>query len=113
MDGLADGIALFQGQLARWGGSGGAVRGRSPLWPAASRRGRPDGGAVGRQGRLCDEGGVRCVGWKRERTRTGAGRRQWDAAARVHARAKRALWPRPEHAHQVFDEKPARSRELG
>ena len=36
-----------------------------------------------------------------------------DAATRAHARAKRALWPRPEHAHQMFDEKPARARELG
>ena len=31
----------------------------------------------------------------------------------VRARAKRALWARPEHAHQVFDEMPVRSRELG
>ena len=31
----------------------------------------------------------------------------------VCARAKRALWVRPEHAQQVFDEMPARSRELG
>ena len=31
----------------------------------------------------------------------------------VHARAKRALWARPEHARDVLDEMPARSRELG
>ena len=31
----------------------------------------------------------------------------------VRARAKRALWARPEHARQVFDEMPARSTELG
>ena len=36
-----------------------------------------------------------------------------DAATRAHARAKRSLWPCPEHAHQVFDEMPARARELG
>ena len=31
----------------------------------------------------------------------------------VRARAKRALWARPEHARQVLDGMPARSRELG
>ena len=36
-----------------------------------------------------------------------------DAATCAHARAKRALWPRPERAHQVFDEMPARARGLG
>ena len=36
-----------------------------------------------------------------------------DAATRAHARAKRALWPRPEHTQHVFDEMPVRARELG
>ena len=36
-----------------------------------------------------------------------------DAAARARARAKRALWARPEHARHLLDEMPARSRELG
>ena len=36
-----------------------------------------------------------------------------DAATRAHARAKRALWPRPEHADQVFNEKPGLARRLG
>ena len=53
------------------------------------------------------------TGCEWEWIRTSAGRRQWDAATRVHARAKRALWPRPEHARQVLDEMPARARELG
>ena len=33
-----------------------------------------------------------------------------DAATRAHARAKRALWPRPEHARQVLDEMPSCAR---
>ena len=36
-----------------------------------------------------------------------------DAVTRAHARAKRALWVRPAHAHQVLNGKPARVRELG
>ena len=47
----------------------------------------------------------------------GQGRVALSAAVRrggsVRARAKRALWARPEHARQVFDAMPARSRELG
>ena len=35
-----------------------------------------------------------------------------DATARAHARAKRALWPRPEHARQMLDEMPTRARGL-
>ena len=35
-----------------------------------------------------------------------------DAVARVHARAKRALWPRPEHARQVLDVMTTRDRGL-
>ena len=45
---------------------------------------------------------------------------RWDATraaerrvGSVRARAKHALWARPEHARQVFDAMPARSRELG
>ena len=42
------------------------------------------------------------AGSARGGTRTGAGRRQWDAATQAHARAKRALWPRLEHARYVL-----------
>ena len=35
-----------------------------------------------------------------------------DAVTRAHARAKRALWPRPEHARQVLDEMLTRARGL-
>ena len=36
----------------------------------------------------------------------------WDAAARAHARAKRALWPRPEHARDVLGKMPMPSKGL-
>ena len=101
-DGLEDRLGLYRGQLARCCGSGGAVHGRSPLWPAASRRGRPDGGAVGRQGRLCGEGGGGRAGCEWGEAGAGAGRRPCDAAARAPARAKRALWACPEHARDVL-----------
>ena len=75
-------MACSRGQLASRAGSGGAVHGRGALWPAASCRGRPDGGAVGLQGWPCDEGGVGCVDWERGRAKTSAGHRQWDVATR-------------------------------
>ena len=97
-----------RGQLARWSGSGGAATA---------------GACCGRQlAAMADltvalwgaRGGLEGSG-KRVRTGRGPGVSKGqgqDAAARVHARAKRALWPRPEHARQVLDEKPTRARGL-
>ena len=79
---------------------------QSPLPTPACRQGSLDGGAVGRQGGLEGSGE-----WARAgRGSAGEQGLGCDAATRAHARAKRALWPRPEHAHQVFDEMPARAR---
>ena len=55
-------------------------------------------------------GGVRQASRGQRRDATRVAVRRGDS---VRARAKRALWVRPEHAQQVFDEMPARSRELG
>ena len=97
-DKAADELEMFKGAASeRWWLGRRRPRQRL-LWPHASHRCRPDGGAVGRQGRLCSEGGVGRAGCARGVARTSAGRRQWDAAARAHARAKRALWPCLEHA---------------
>ena len=52
------------------------------------------------------------AGSARGGTRTGAGRRQWDAATRAHARAKRALWARLEHARDMLDIMPGQPRVL-
>ena len=68
------------------------------LWPASSGHGRPDGGAVELQERLCGEGGVGAC-----RLRVGKGQNERGATAvghgdSVRARAKRALWARLDYA---------------
>ena len=69
------------------------------LWPPASRRCRPDGGAVELQGRLCGEGRGRGVDWERGRARASAGRRQRDAAARcTHVQNARSVRAQSMHA---------------
>ena len=83
------------------------------MWPAASGHGRPDGGAVELQGRLCGEGGVGAC-----RLRVGKGQNERGATAvgrgdSVRARAKRALWARPAHARELFGKMPTLARRLG
>ena len=94
-DGLADEIELFQGQLARWGGSGGADTagaccGRQ-LAATADLTVALCGARGGRGGSAVQEETGR-AGCSWPRAKTGAG---WAAARRsgsVHARAKHALW---------------------
>ena len=70
-------------------------------------------GARGSRGSSAVQEGTRRAGCGWPRARTGAG---WAAARRggsVHARAKRALWARPEHARQLFGEMPVGARGFG
>ena len=111
---LADELVDDFGLLQRAAGARVWLGRRRPwqglLWPAASGHGRPDGGAVEFQERLCGEGGV---GACRLRVGKGQNEREWDAATRAHARAKRVLWARPAHARYVLDAMPGRARGLG
>ena len=100
---------LFPGAAGARGWLGRRRPRQSPLPTPACRQGSHDGGAVGRQGVL-DGSGEWASAWRGSAGEQGPG---CDAATRAHARAKRTLWPRPEHAHQVFDEMPPRARELG
>ena len=65
-------------------------------------------------GQLCDEGGVGAR-WLRAGTdqneRGEAATRRNDSG--THTRAKHALWPRPEHARQVFGKMSRHARMLG
>ena len=109
---LADKHELLKGAAGEPGWLGRRRPWQGALWPPASRRCRPDGGVVELQGRLCGEGRGRGVDWERGRARPSAGRRQRDAVTRVHARAKRALWARPEHARYVLGNMPRHARVL-
>ena len=71
------------------------------------------GGVVELQERLCGEGGVGRVGGEWPRVCTSAGRAAVRRGGSVRARAKHALWARPEHARYVFDAMPGRARGLG
>ena len=64
-------------------------------------------GAAGARGWLGALLGADEVGGRGSVGEQGPGR---DAAARAHARAKRVLWARPVHAHNVFAEMPACAR---
>ena len=99
--------------MASAGGSGGADTAGACMRPSASRHGRPNGGTVGRQGwsgwLWGAEGDV--ASWLRlAKGQNGCGARRGGS---VHARAKRALWARPEHARQAFGKMPGHARRLG
>ena len=70
------------------------------------------GGAVELQERLCGEGGVGRVGGEWPRVSTSAGREAVRRGGSVRARAKRALWARPERARYVLDRMPGWARVL-
>ena len=81
--------ACSRGQLANGGGLGGAVHGKSGCGQEACY-----GDAAGSEGAV-EWGETRL----HQRIRSSSGKGStWDAAARAHARAKRALWLRPVHA---------------
>ena len=111
-DALLDMLGLPKGELARGCGSGGAVHGRSCRSGGGGLRRwrcRAPGGCQGGSAAREESGRVGCE-WKG--TRTGAERLQRDAATRAHARAKRALWPRLEHAREVLSKMPMPVRGL-
>ena len=107
---ISTGCAL--GQLACAGGLGGAVRGgircRRRRAAKAALQGARGAWRVLERGRVPGVVRQASKGQRRDATRAAVRR-----VGSVRARAKRALWARPEHARQVLDGMPARSRELG
>ena len=86
--------------------------GRAYKRPSASRHGRPDGGAVGRQvgrGGVAMQGATAC--WLGPVT----GRIWVRGATRRLGRtgAKRTLWAHPEHVRDMLDEIPGHPRGCG
>ena len=102
-------LSCSRGQLARWSGLGGAAT-------AGACCGRPLDVVADLMAALWgSRGGLEGSGeWMRTGVALQVSKGQGpEAANRVQAHAKRALWARPVHARLALDEMPARVRELG